>query len=455
MYRILILMCVLISAVSCRDQSSGLNHSQTIGGSRGDSDVVAEDGKDNNSDQASTNLPESSLDTRATETAPKGESSTEQLANKTDAGTDLREQDAPAAKGYLIANSHKEYLSEESVSKYSKEYLRFARNEILARHGRVFEDKNLQNYFKNTTWYQPDKNAKIQLNDYEKANLSLMKNAEKNRAALLFEVQSKLLFEEKPIFITYQKSDSEEGEARERWQVSVLPEKYRWMEKLSAVPPDLIEKLAVDKILREDDHEVCPVASVRMEKADVGSHHFFRYVESNDCGGTDDYYKIVNSHFEKSISGNNATTIRAINDRVILITETIGCPHGAVMKRLYNTETKETYSVFGIYNDHVKKIGTQKVQKGPIQIYYDEFSAAKRATGGVIESAEEGAEIELLRSFYLDATKHSYEVKVGKTRGWIDGKDFDENFRQYVTCVDLIDAKRTVRSILSSPIKTG
>lgn len=53
-----------------------------------------------------------------------------------------------------------------------------ARNEIYARHGRIFKDESLQEYFEKFDWYypiiQPDDFEESMLNDYEIANRELI-----------------------------------------------------------------------------------------------------------------------------------------------------------------------------------------------------------------------------------------------------------------------------------------
>lgn len=67
-------------------------------------------------------------------------------------------------------------LSNESVDD-----LRYMRNEIYARHGKVFASKDLQEYFLKTDWYKPsptfDANA---LTEGEKKLIDVIKNLEKN-----------------------------------------------------------------------------------------------------------------------------------------------------------------------------------------------------------------------------------------------------------------------------------
>ena len=66
--------------------------------------------------------------------------------------------------------------------------LRLARNELFARHGRKFNDTELQQYFTLKAWYQPvyepDEFDEIQnsvLNEYEIANRDLIVEEENRR----------------------------------------------------------------------------------------------------------------------------------------------------------------------------------------------------------------------------------------------------------------------------------
>ena len=57
--------------------------------------------------------------------------------------------------GYILPNSSSELLTRDSLVGMSASDLMLARNEIFARHGRMFEDEWLQSYFNSQSWYQP------------------------------------------------------------------------------------------------------------------------------------------------------------------------------------------------------------------------------------------------------------------------------------------------------------
>jgi hypothetical protein len=65
------------------------------------------------------------------------------------------------------------------LKSYKKSTLRLMRNEILARHGYVFEDEDLKEYFRKQPWYKPaQSNEGIELSFIEKLNVGLIENAE-------------------------------------------------------------------------------------------------------------------------------------------------------------------------------------------------------------------------------------------------------------------------------------
>lgn len=79
---------------------------------------------------------------------------------------------------YILEASDSRYISWSELNGFSKEECRLARNEIYARHGRKFDDKQLQEYFNSKDWYYPsieaDDFSNSILNSYEKANCELI-----------------------------------------------------------------------------------------------------------------------------------------------------------------------------------------------------------------------------------------------------------------------------------------
>lgn len=88
-----------------------------------------------------------------------------------------------ADTGYIIPDSSTRYLSRSDFSHLSKDELRIARNEIYARHGRMFNDSFLQSYFNSQSWYRgtiapSNFQDNYMLNEIEKYNTKLIKDYE-------------------------------------------------------------------------------------------------------------------------------------------------------------------------------------------------------------------------------------------------------------------------------------
>ena len=108
-----------------------------------------------------------------------------------DSDTEVSEADA---RVYLIQGNEKssnryekaDHLSYTTVTKYTLEDLsildsfglKITRNELFARHGRMFNDQELQEYFKRQQWYVPQIAANdfdtSCLNEVEKYNVNLI-----------------------------------------------------------------------------------------------------------------------------------------------------------------------------------------------------------------------------------------------------------------------------------------
>ena len=83
---------------------------------------------------------------------------------------------------FVLANSSEEYLTMDDLNGLSADDCKIARNEIYARHGRMFNDESLQEYFNQCSWYegfiQPDDFSQGMLNEVELANLQLISDYE-------------------------------------------------------------------------------------------------------------------------------------------------------------------------------------------------------------------------------------------------------------------------------------
>lgn len=65
-------------------------------------------------------------------------------------------KEAPKNEGtYILPFSNERLATNADLATLSKDQLRLARNEIFARHGRIYETKDLNDYFSSQGWYTP------------------------------------------------------------------------------------------------------------------------------------------------------------------------------------------------------------------------------------------------------------------------------------------------------------
>ncbi|MCR5222329.1 MAG: YARHG domain-containing protein [Lachnospiraceae bacterium] len=95
--------------------------------------------------------------------------------------------DTDVQPDYIISDSDSRKLTDYDLSGLNAWELRIARNEIYARHGRMFKDKELQDYFDGQSWYygtiSPSQWSEKNLNQYEAYNVNLISKYEKNAPA--------------------------------------------------------------------------------------------------------------------------------------------------------------------------------------------------------------------------------------------------------------------------------
>ena len=86
---------------------------------------------------------------------------------------------------YIFPESNSRKLDENEIKALSQEEMRLARNEIYARHGRIFNDEALKEYFSQKPWYTPTLSADDMdamgdeiFNEYEYYNKNLIAEIE-------------------------------------------------------------------------------------------------------------------------------------------------------------------------------------------------------------------------------------------------------------------------------------
>ncbi len=90
-------------------------------------------------------------------------------------------------ESYVAPESNSRYLTQSEVEEMTLQELCYAKNEIYARRGRLFQSQELQDYFNSKTWYygyiSPSSFSDTVFNAYESSNIQLLKDEEFKRSA--------------------------------------------------------------------------------------------------------------------------------------------------------------------------------------------------------------------------------------------------------------------------------
>ncbi len=89
----------------------------------------------------------------------------------------------PSSPNYVLPDSSSHLYSADELSGLSNWELYLARNEIYARHGRMFQKEDLQSYFNGQSWYTP------RYAPEEFDSLGLLSDVEQQNAATMLELE--------------------------------------------------------------------------------------------------------------------------------------------------------------------------------------------------------------------------------------------------------------------------
>lgn len=86
---------------------------------------------------------------------------------------------------FVLKNSDSQMVSESEIEALTPIERKIARNEIYARHGRMFKDEQLQNYFESCSWYE----GTISADDFD---IDILNSFEKENANMILACEEKM-----------------------------------------------------------------------------------------------------------------------------------------------------------------------------------------------------------------------------------------------------------------------
>lgn len=98
-------------------------------------------------------------------------------------------KEVPANNSYIFPDSSTAILSDDTIRRETMAQLERARNEIFARHGRIFKEPSISDYFNSQAWYVPSVepenfDAQVTLNEFEQTNLQKIMSVEEENKEL-------------------------------------------------------------------------------------------------------------------------------------------------------------------------------------------------------------------------------------------------------------------------------
>lgn len=155
-----------------RDSNVPDSGSGSSSSSNSSSDYSSNSGSDSNSSSNSSYSSSSGYNDSS--------DSTEYSSNDTDSDSETSDSE------YIFPNSDSEYLTKADLKGMDFKEVNLAKNELYARHGRMFATKELQDYFDSCSWYTQEYTPEewdefgdvYFFNDYEIKNRNLLKKRE-------------------------------------------------------------------------------------------------------------------------------------------------------------------------------------------------------------------------------------------------------------------------------------
>ena len=133
-------------------------------------------------DKSKSSKREKEKERRAREKESESESESESEANTMPTVAQAESVTVPGTvamnREFILPDSSTRVLDKSELAGFTAEQCRLARNEIYAKHGRMFDDAGLQNYFNSRSWYHgtipADRFSDTMLSDIEIQNRNLI-----------------------------------------------------------------------------------------------------------------------------------------------------------------------------------------------------------------------------------------------------------------------------------------
>lgn len=103
-------------------------------------------------------------------------------------GEPVDEEEEELDGDYILPDSSSRLLTDADIEGLSARELNYAKNEIYARHGRIFDSPELREYFESKSWYEGEYTAE----EFDAESGSILNENEKKNAEFLSDAENEL-----------------------------------------------------------------------------------------------------------------------------------------------------------------------------------------------------------------------------------------------------------------------
>ncbi len=315
---------------------------------------------------------------------------------------------------YLFINDPNTKIDSTTYHGRSKEFYRYARNEIFARKGYTFNDPELALYFSMQSWYQESDVSTISYSEIEKHNIDLLKKLEEEAVH-----HPRRFTPLNNVLVTAIKRQSADGYFI--IELFILNEKYLWVQKSTTIPSEYLSSIGIS--LWEFVEDASSYSIVNIDKGyenDLGHEIEIHYEDPLDEEHTENWRYIgllPSGDYGTYIATNRQITQveKLTNHSFIFANTSTICHNPYEVKRVFNTIDKACYTIPTIYANVEKRF--TRLRKS-VALYYDEVSSVKNNGNAIIDTIPHNYQISVQRH-YISDRGNAVEVRYNGKTGWI------------------------------------
>ncbi|MBD3374776.1 YARHG domain-containing protein [candidate division KSB1 bacterium] len=311
---------------------------------------------------------------------------------------------------YLLPDSDKESLSEHMLAEKSSAFIRYARNEIFARKGYVFQDPDLELYFSNMQWYQPGIKKTIELSEIEQANLNLLKRSES-----ISKQSYKIIFSHKYndralYYIAFNKLPQDNS--YHDGDFLLLDKDNVWTLECPTIPPEFLFDHEKSRINLTDSFYPLKEKQISIQDFDKDYEYNVGDEIRVRLYGPSDDSEIVYLGMDKdenlsvyfSIPSSDMICSKINSIKMLIksrIREDLEGTWFHDQEYLFDTNSKRLYRVPNIFLASPQKSAYKCITEIPV--YYDARSAAQRESAALVDTLVVGMLVDILQFYRPEA----------------------------------------------------